>query len=68
MHTTTPRATPSTSGEASVVSLRGWRGSANLGTPVVLTSRFILVEELVLPDFESRISSDEETSVGEGSE
>ena len=55
-------------GEASVVPLRGWRGSANLGTAVILTSRLVLVEELVSPDFEPRIFSDEETSVGEGSE
>ena len=51
-----------------MVSLRGWRGSANLGTAVIPTSRFVLVEELVFPDFESRITSDEEASVGVGSE
>lgn len=51
-----------------MVPLRGWRGSANLGTAVILTSRLVLVEELVSPAFEPRIFSDEKTSVGEGSE
>ena len=51
-----------------MLSLRGWRGSANLGTAVILTSRFVLVEELVLPLFKLGISSDDETSIGEGSE